>query len=50
MAEYSGCAMCARGDHKLCTGLDGPLTTHPDSLPICACSGKAHDSESGVAQ
>lgn len=33
----SACATCARGSHALCTGYDGPLTTHPDSLPRCAC-------------
>lgn len=33
-----GCRTCLRGDHDLCTGLDGPMTTHPDSLPRCGCT------------
>lgn len=32
-----GCVRCERGDHHLCTGYDGPITTHPDSLPLCGC-------------
>lgn len=31
------CTKCQRGDHHLCTGYDGPITTHPDSLPLCPC-------------
>ena len=33
----SACAQCAQGRHDLCTGLDGPITTHPGSLPLCSC-------------
>lgn len=33
----SACATCTRGDHTQCTGFDGPMTTHPDSLPLCSC-------------
>lgn len=35
------CVKCERGEHHLCTGLDGPITTHPDSLPLCGCDHKA---------
>lgn len=31
------CATCTRGQHHSCTGFDGPITTHPDSLPLCSC-------------
>lgn len=37
-----GCAKCERGDHKSCTGYDGPITTHPDSLPLCSCPPQVH--------
>ena len=36
------CVKCERGEHHLCWGHDGPMTTHPDSLPLCTCDhGKA---------
>ena len=35
--EDGRCIKCQRGDHHLCTGYDGPITTHPDSLPLCPC-------------
>ena len=38
VAQPRGCLACRRGDHDLCTGLDGPMTTHPDSLPRCGCT------------
>ncbi len=34
----SVCVKCGRGDHRVCTGFDGPMTEHPDSLPLCTCS------------
>jgi len=40
----SGCTECRRGRHDLCTGFDGPITTHPDSLPRCACAVVGHRS------
>lgn len=36
------CTQCLRGDHHLCGGLVGPITTHPDSLPLCSCSLRGH--------
>ena len=37
------CQQCERGDHHLCWGHVGPMTTHPDSLPLCACSERRHE-------
>lgn len=39
----SACVKCQRGDHHLCTGYDGPITTHPDSLPLCPCEHQPSD-------
>ncbi|MBN9607825.1 MAG: hypothetical protein BGO26_10165 [Actinobacteria bacterium 69-20] len=36
------CVKCVRGRHDLCTGYDGDLTTHPDSLPLCKCRHALH--------
>ena len=32
------CQACLSDRHSQCTGLDGPMTTHPDSLPRCTCA------------
>jgi hypothetical protein len=40
--KMSTCAKCTRGRHDLCTGYDGDLSTHPDSLPPCACVHARH--------
>jgi hypothetical protein len=37
-----GCAKCMRGAHHLCTGFDGPMSMHPDSLPLCLCNKQGH--------
>jgi hypothetical protein len=45
----SECATCQRGSHESCTGYDGSMTVHPDSLPLCDCHccdrrwGRDHD-------
>ena len=36
------CIKCVRGDHKSCTGYDGPTTVHPDSLSLCPCPCPLH--------
>lgn len=36
--QRAACVQCRRGDHHLCWGHDGPMTSHPDSLPLCDCT------------
>ena len=36
--QRGACVQCRRGDHHLCWGHDGPMTSHPDSLPLCDCT------------
>ena len=36
------CSHCERGNHSRCWGHIGPMTTHPDSLPLCSCSKARH--------
>lgn len=44
VGPMSACVKCSRGDCASCTGFDGPITTHPDSLPLCTCD---HQSTGG---
>lgn len=35
------CDKCRHGKHHQCWGHVGPMTTHPDSLPLCTCGHRA---------
>lgn len=38
------CRPCRLGRCDRCTGVDGPMTTHPDGLPLCTHD---HDKNGG---
>ena len=42
------CDKCRHGKHHQCWGHVGPMTTHPDSLPLCTCGHRAGSPGGGL--